>query len=237
MFSETPELYDIFYGSKDYTAEAARVREFILQAGGPGGGTLLDVACGTGGHVGPLGAFYEAEGVDLDENLLAVARRKHPAVAFHHGDMMDFDLGRHFDVVTCLFSSIAYVRTVERMRVAVANLARHVAPGGALVVEPWRTPEQFISGLVFLQTHEEEALKAVRISRSWAEGTLSILEFSYLIGTPEGVRHAVERHEVGMFTHREMTDALEAAGLRVSYDPQGLIGRGLYVGIASAGSG
>jgi SAM-dependent methyltransferase len=234
MFSETPELYDIFYGSKDYTAEAARVRDFILQAGGPGGGALLDVACGTGGHVGPLGAWYAAEGVDLDEDLLAVARRKQPEVTFHHGDMMDFDLGRRFDVVTCLFSSIAYVRTAERMSAAVANLARHVAPGGALVVEPWRTPDQFVSGLVFLQTHEEEALKAVRISRSWAEGTLSILEFSYLIGTPDGVRHAQERHEIGMFTHREMADALEAAGLRVSYDPRGLIGRGLYVGIRDA---
>ena len=92
MFSETPELYDIFYRSKDYTTEAARVRDFILQAGGPVGGTLLDVACGTGGHIGPLGAFYEAEGVDLDEALLAVARRKHPGVTFHHDDMMNFSL-------------------------------------------------------------------------------------------------------------------------------------------------
>lgn len=231
MFTETAELYDRFYSFKDYAAEAARVRDLVVGAGGPGGGTLLDVACGTGGHVGPFGAFYTAEGVDLDEGLLAVARRKHPEVAFHHGDMADFDLGRRFDVVTCLFSSIGYTRTAERMRAAVANLARHLAPGGALVIEPWITPERFVSGHVHLQTHDEDALKMARVSRSWAEGVLSILEFSYLIGTPEGVRHAVERHEVGLFTHGEMTDAFEAAGLRVTHDPDGLIGRGLYVGI------
>jgi len=234
MFTETAELYDRFYSFKDYAAEAGRVRDFVLRAGGPGEGTLLDVACGTGGHVGPLRAHYAAEGLDLDEGLLAVARRKHPEARFHHGDMTDFDLGRRFDVVTCLFSSIGYARTAERMRAAIASMARHLAPGGALVVEPWLTPELFVTGRVHLQTYQEDALKMVRISRSWAEGVLSILEFSYLIGAPEGVRHAIERHELGMFTHEEMTDAFESCGLRVGHDPEGLIGRGLYVGVREA---
>jgi len=56
MFSETAELYDAIYSFKDYAAEAERVRELVVRAGGPGGGALLDVACGTGGHVGGLRA-------------------------------------------------------------------------------------------------------------------------------------------------------------------------------------
>ena len=39
--------------------------------------------------------------------------------------MIDFDLDRAFDVVTCLFSAIAYVRTAENLFRAVARLAAH----------------------------------------------------------------------------------------------------------------
>ena len=59
------------------------------------------------------------------------------------GNMLDFDLGRQFDVVTCLFSSIGYVKTVPNMKRAVANMSRHLKPGGVLVLEPWFTPEDW----------------------------------------------------------------------------------------------
>ena len=40
------------------------------------------------------------------------------------------DLGRTFDAVVCLFSSIGYVGTEERLRAAIGSMARHAAPGG-----------------------------------------------------------------------------------------------------------
>ncbi len=36
---------------------------------------------------------------------------------------------------------------------------------------------------------------------------------------------------LGLFTREQITRAMEDAGLRVSYDAEGLMGRGLYVGI------
>ena len=56
--------------------------------------------------------------------------------------MTDFDLATTYDAVTCLFSAIGYVRTVDRMNRAVACMARHVKPGGVLIVEPWITPDE-----------------------------------------------------------------------------------------------
>lgn len=56
------------------------------------------------------------------------------------------------------------------------------------------------------------------------------LEFHYLIGTVDGIRHEVEPHVLGMFTHDEMTECFATAAFTgVSYDEHGLIGRGLYV--------
>jgi hypothetical protein len=53
--------------------------------------------------------------------------------------------------------------------------------------------------------------------------------FHYLRGTPNGLEHYSERVKLGLFTRDEMTWAFESAGLEVRYDPEGLMGRGLYV--------
>lgn len=234
MFSETAELYDRLYSFKDYPAEAARVRDLVAAAGGPGGGTLLDVACGTGMHAQALAAHYTVEGMDLDAGLLAVARARLPGVPPHHADMRDFDLGRTYDVVTCLFSSIGYAATLESMRAAMAAMARHVARGGALVVEPWFGPDEFRPGYVHLLTHEEPELKIARMGLGHVAGRVSVLDFEYLVGRPDGLTHATERHELGLFTRAEMQGAMEDAGLRVTHDAGGISGRGVFVGIAPA---
>ena len=169
------------------------------------------------------------EGLDILPELLEQAQERNPGVTFHQGDMTDFDLGREFDIVTCLFSSIGYVRTLDDLGKAAACLSQHVKPGGLLVVEPWFTPEAWRAGNVHLVTVEEADLKMARMNTSCAQGRLSYFEFHYLIGTPEGVEHMVERHELGLFERQDMEDALAGAGLEVTYDEEGLIGRGLYI--------
>ncbi len=231
MYTETAELYDLFYEWKDYAGEAARLRE-IVEARAPGARTLLDVACGTGLHLEHLGAWYEVEGVDLDEGLLEVARRKLPAVRFERGDMRRFELGRTFDVVTCLFGSIGYVQTPDAMRSAIAAMARHAVPGGLVIVEPWLTPSNFdpaYPGRALVV--ERPDLIAVRMNDSRVEGRLSIMDFHYLIGRAGArLEHLVETHTLGLFTDDEVRDAFEAANLTAEHDPEGLIGRGLWVG-------
>ena len=130
MYTKTPELYDRFYDWKDYAGEAAKLRD-LIESRSPGARSLLDVACGTGRHLEHLRAWYDVEGVDLDEGLLSVARARLPDVPLRAADMRDFDLGRRFDVVTCLFSSIGYVQTPGALQASVAAMVRHVAPGGA----------------------------------------------------------------------------------------------------------
>jgi hypothetical protein len=101
-----------------------------------------------------------------------------------------------------------------------------------VAVEPWFTPEQWTPGHLHAVCVDEDDLKVARISRAEPLSDPLTLTFHYLVGTPDGVEHFTEDHLVGMFDDAQYRGALEAAGLRVDHDPDGLMGRGLYLGLA-----
>jgi SAM-dependent methyltransferase len=235
MFDISAELYDgIYTRMKNYADEAARVRDWILREK-PDARTVLSVACGTAEHERYLKDRFEVDGIDLNAEFLRSARGKNPQGRYETADMMDFDLGRRYDAVICLFSSIGYVRTRDGLSRALSRMAAHLAPGGVLLVEPWLTPESWNpKQLPHLQTIEDAPeLRVARMSelssQATAEGPLSRVVFHYLIGTMEEVRRESEEHVLGLFTVDEMLEAHRVAGLETRHDPVGLFGRGLYV--------
>jgi ubiquinone/menaquinone biosynthesis C-methylase UbiE len=238
MFTKSQRFYDAIYAGKDYAEEARRLKRFIAAHQRSAGHALLDVACGTGGHVPYLRDDFVYEGLDLDPQMLALARQRFPDIPFHHGDMLDFALGRQFDIVTCLFSSIAYARTVPRLRQAIATMTRHLAPGGVLIIAPFLPPEAWVVGQPHALFVDQPDLKLVRMNVSDvdASGTVAILDFHYLVATPAGVDHFTERHDLGLFTDEAYRAAFTAADLVVTHDTEGLIGRGIYIGTAPSGT-
>lgn len=232
MFTKSAQYYDYIYSAsgKDYAAEADKVHKLVQKHKRTGGNALHDVACGTGIHAGLLSKYYKVEGSDLDANMLKVAQKNYPKIRFYQGDMRSFDFGRQFDIITCLFSAIGYMKTKSDLHKAIKNMSRHLHPGGVLIVEPWFTPEQWYPGRVFTLRVDKPDLKIVRMSYSGQRGKVSLLEFEYLVGTSKGIKHMTEHHEFGLFTHEEYLDAFQSADLKVVYDKRGLAGRGLYIG-------
>jgi len=145
--------------------------------------------------------------------------------------MVDFSLAREFDVVVCLFSSIGYAGTVEKMKHAVMNMANHACPGGLIIVEPWLYPDDFRDGTVHAAFVDTSDTKIARMNVSKVENNVSILDFHYLVATEAGVEYFVERHDLALFSHEEYLSAFQAAELEVIHDQEGLGGRGLYIGV------
>jgi len=232
-FEKSAEYYDVIYDAvgKDYAKEASRIHRLIRAHNRSKGKLLLDVACGTGRHIQHLRKYYSCEGLDLQPKLLAHARKRNPNILFHRGNMLTFNLHKQFNAITCLFSAIGYMRRIRELDRAIRNMAYHLKPGGVLVVEPWLTPEQIIPGGVGAVFVNQPKLKLARMNIVDVKGRLSIIEFHYLLGRPEGVEHFTELDEFRLFTHDEYLAAFRSADLNVKYDRKGLIGRGLYIGV------
>lgn len=228
MFNKSARFYDLLYGFKNYAKESEQViglvRDRVPQAE-----SLLDVACGTGSHLASLSSEFEVEGLDLDANLLEVAQQKLPGVKLHHADMRKFDLDKKFDVITCLFSSIGFMATELDLATAIQSMARHLNPGGVMLVEPWFAPGQWKVGHQHALFIDEPDLKIARMSEAKLEEDVSVLNFHYLISEPDGVHYEVENHRLGLYSVDQYLHAFRTANLTAEYVEDGFTGRGLYV--------
>jgi SAM-dependent methyltransferase len=214
MFDRSAHVYDLLYSFKDYEGEAAALVD-VIRSRNPAATSLLDVACGTGKHLElSRASFPDVAGVDIQPGLLAVARSRLPSVPLTEGDMRTFDLGRRFDVVTCLFSSVGYLADVDELSAAVARMAAHLAPGGVLIVDGWIKPDAWSPGVnVHALAETGDAIAAARLTRSWRVENRSHLEMRYLIVGTDGSEDVLEEHVLTLFTDDEYRRAFRSAGL------------------------
>lgn len=229
MFTKSAKFYDALYHFKDYETASEQIKQLVDQHNVKGK-RLLDVGCGTGKHIEFLQQSYQTEGLDISPELLSVARSRCPKVPFWEASMVDFDLNHQFDIITCLFSAIAYVKTLDNMELSIANMANHLNTGGLLIVEPWISPENYWLSRITANFVDQADLKIAWMYTSEIDNLVSVFNINYLVGTPQGVEHFTERHEMGLFTQEQYTLAFQKAGLEVEFDSTGLFGRGIYLG-------
>ncbi len=126
--------------------------------------SVLDAGCGTGRVAIELARRgLEVTGVDVDASMLEKARAKAPALSWIHADLTGVDLGRTFDAVVLAGNVMIYLSPGTEGTV-VANLARHVEPGGALVAG-----FSLETGRLNLATYDTDAQAAgLVLSDRWA---------------------------------------------------------------------
>ena len=239
-YSPAAELYDfinLHSGIRDFEAEGRLLVEQIHTLH-PTARTVLDIACATGEHARRLSAAFQVDGIDLAPEFVALAQQKNPQGHFMCADMLEFDLGKCYDILLCLSGSVGYLQTTENLLKAFQSFRRHLAPGGYILVEPWFTPahptlpvppgEERL-GNIAMVIAETAQQKVCRMVYSRRQKDRSVLDFVYLIGNRSGMQLKKERHVLGLFTMAQMTAALEGAGLYVAYYPGGMSQHGLYI--------
>jgi hypothetical protein len=83
---------------------------------------------------------------------------------------------------------------------------------------------------------DEPRLKLARLNISERRDNLAVVNFHFLVATPQGVEHFTEFHELGLFTVEQYLLAFAQASLKTTHDPVGFSGRGLYIGVKETGA-
>ena len=129
------ETYEEFFVPALFKEWAERV---VDAARIESGQRVLDVACGTGAlaravarRVGPKGSVI---GLDVNEGMLAVAKRKAPDIQWKQGraESIPFD-DDSFDAVVSQFGLMFF----EDRAAAIREMSRVLRPGGHLAVAVW----------------------------------------------------------------------------------------------------
>lgn len=139
------ENYDPVYAEKDYEVECDLIEEAFQRFASGRVRTVLDLGCGTGGHSILLAQRgYHVIGVDISRAMLEIAREKARQggvnIEFHDGDVRSFDAGDRVDAALLMFAVLGYQRGNGDVSSTLANVRRHIRPGGILVFDVWYGP-------------------------------------------------------------------------------------------------
>lgn len=152
--------YDALTADVDYPRWARYIRRHFARSGRPIR-RVLDLACGTGSLTLELAqAGYEMVGVDLSEDMLALAEEKcrqaQPRPLFLHQAMESLRLPEKVDACVCCLDSVNYVLQPKKLQRAFQRVY-DCLEGGGLFLFDVDTPYKLerMDGQVFLDETEE----------------------------------------------------------------------------------
>ena len=142
MVGSHPAVYGAFFSdiyNRDWSFWGDHVWPLVsrvVRERNPAAHTWLDLACGTGSLLQlVIEAGYQATGVDLSPHQLAHARANVPEAELLEADIRAVDLGRRFDVITCMFDSLNYLTEPGGVERAVRRAVDHLAEGGLFIFD------------------------------------------------------------------------------------------------------
>jgi SAM-dependent methyltransferase len=223
--SQEPAWYESFFGQDyldvygyQFTDERARkeaafaARALDLQPGE----RVLDLCCGQGRHAVLLAAMgLDVTGLDLSKQYLrlteAAAREHNVTLHTVHADMREIPFESHFDAIVNMFSSFGYLESEAEDAKVLDSISRALKPGGRALLDllnrDW-VVDNYVQndwhrdgdGTLYLEHRELDLLT----SRN---------HVTFTAISPDGTQREIGGHHIRLYTLREVSGMLEAAGL------------------------
>jgi ubiquinone/menaquinone biosynthesis C-methylase UbiE len=233
LHNQLAKYYDRVYSFKDYLDEAVRLQNLIIKYLESGGNSLLDVGCGTGLHLKHLKDDFSCTGVDVSKSMLKIAKKNAKGVTFKEANMKTLKLGKQFDVIMCLLSSIGYVKTATSLEKTIQNFSKHLKKGGLALIEPSHAKAAYVNAEPRITTYNGKDAKIARVNFTKIRQATAVLNMHILIAERgKDAKYFLDKHELGLFGINNTLRVMKAAGLKSKYLKNGLMtGRELFVGI------
>jgi len=226
LYQNLAKMYDLLYSYRDYGKEV----DFLI-GNLPSGdnASFLDVACGTGVHLKAIRErLPEArlEGLDLNQGMLNVAEGKSLGASLTRADMRNFNLGRNFDIVYCLSSSIQYNLSEGDLGKSIDSMRRH-AIGGNVIFDMAYCQERWKEGYTNVTANSDERFEVAEMYTSHSSDGFSYWNPLYLIKDKETgqMDMHVDKHKIKLWSVPEVEAMLTARGIshnvRIGYSGMG----------------
>ncbi len=214
LYKRLAKYYDLIYSNRDYNGEARFIatltKKFKVK-----GKKILDVACGTASHSVFLKKMgYSITGLDINEEMLTIARKKLRNTRFIKADMRNFNFQEKFDIVICLFSSIHYNLSYKQLERTLKNFNKHLKDGGMIVFDMAFNKERWDEGHTLVESLKDKDLFLVRCGLSTSKNNIGILQLAYTIMKQGKLKFALERHKIKIFDSNRIKGLMEKLGFK-----------------------
>ncbi|MBE6611721.1 MAG: class I SAM-dependent methyltransferase [Ruminococcaceae bacterium] len=142
QYTSLAPVYDRLNADIDYAAWADHIERQFERFAPKMPESVLDLACGTGAMTVELARRgYDMTGIDLSEDMLAVARKKCDGERFRHPvllvrqDMGEFELYGTVDAITCCLDSLNYLTSSDALRRTFLHAHNYLNPDGLFIFD------------------------------------------------------------------------------------------------------
>ena len=176
---------------------------------------ILDLACGIGRHHRYLREEgYEVWGIDINKNLIELAKERNKGYEKYYivQDMREIEFKEEFDIVLNWFTSFAYFKHEENMKV-LRNIYNALKSRGILILDfPLTIPH--IREVVF---HTENIVE-ITTNKLMDENTI-LHDATLYIKQADGSLKPVKKLKITIraYTPKEIKQMLEETGFKILY--------------------
>ena len=214
LYRKFARYYDLIYQWMDYKSESEFITKVVSELKRSQGTDLLDVACGTGNHAQYLQESFKVTGLDINPEMIEIAREKVPEIELIQGDMKKLDLNRKFDVIICLFSAINYHTSLDELESTIKLFYKHLKQGGVLLFDLGFCTENWEEGRMFVDAAVEDNLQVARISQSRITDGVFNANFVFMVKEDGVMDFEIDQHQLGVFPTREVEKIVKKTGFK-----------------------
>jgi len=215
LYKKLAEYYDLVYAKKGYRHETnfiiKLIKKFKIR-----GKNVLDVGCGTGDYTVLLKKRgFSVIGLDLNKEMLNVARKKVKNVKFIQGNMKTFKIKQKFDIIVCLFSTMNYNRTFNELKMTIKNFYNHLNKEGLLIFDMGFNKERFLNNYFNTESGKTKNVYLMRTGvtfRTSPENVKFIL--GYILIKNRKIYLFKDEHKLGSFSTLKIKKLMNQIGFK-----------------------
>ena len=218
-YTDFAEVYDILMGEVDYSGRSQYLLK-LFKKHGKKPTLLLDLACGTGNFSIPLSKQgIEVIGVDMSEDMLAVAREKamseNENILFLCQNAAELDLYGTVDGAVCCMDSLNHITDKEVLQKAINKVSLFLEEGCLFIfdVNTEYKHREILGDNTFV--FDEEEVYCVWQNSFCRESLTTDICLDFFLPDGDGYIRTSEDFSERAYTESELAEILEKANFEI----------------------